>query len=97
MATSIAVGKMVQSFSGAANGMVNLAFRYFQDDYTALVAACDAFSDGTASVTITEDGVSTTYYCGTEIAKAIKKFLNYEVAESQKGEYEQPKTEARRR
>ena len=79
----IALGKMSQSFSGASNGLVNLAFRYFSDDYADFNAACDAYTGG-----------NTSSKCGTELAKIVKKFLNYQVPEYQKDEYTAPKTES---
>ena len=91
----IALGKMSQSFSGASNGMVNLAFRYFSDDYADFNAACDAYTAGSAAPTTTIDGVNYPIYCGTELAKIVKKFLNYQVPEYQKDEYTAPKTEWR--
>ena len=90
----IALGKMSQSFSGASNGVVNLAFRYFSDDYADFNAACDGYTSGATSTSRTVDGVTYSVYCGTELAKIVKKFLNYQVPEYQKDEYTAPKTES---
>eukprot|EP00347_Sterkiella_histriomuscorum_P021663 403333197 len=88
----ISLGKMVQTISGASNGVVNLAFRYFQDDYTDFNAACDAYSPSQTSVIMNPGANQYTVYCGTELAKIFKKFLTYQVPQYQINEYNQPKT-----
>ena len=90
----ISIGKMVQTISGASNGLTNLAFRYFSDDYSDFNAACDAF-DASPSGTVRTDsaGDSYTVYCGTELAQIFKRFLTYQVPQYQINEYSQPKTQ----
>jgi len=77
----ISLGKMVQTISGASNGLTNLAFRYFQDDYTDFNTACDAYNlaGGVTSATVGSGADQYTVYCGRELAAIYKKFLTYQV------------------
>lgn len=65
----ISVGKMVQTISGASNGLTNLAFRYFSDNYDDFNAACNGYdANPSAGVTITSVTPNYVVYCGTELA-----------------------------
>lgn len=77
----IALGKMLQTPSGATNGGVNLAFRYFGDNYDPLNNACDVYDTNPNGVTVTDTASGTTYTatCGGELVKVYKKFLTVQV------------------
>ncbi len=67
------IGKIVSSFSGFANGGVNLAFRTFADDYTDFNAAyANKGVDAAANKLL-----------GKELGKWFKKFLQVAFPDSQ--------------
>ena len=68
----ISIGKKVNSFSGAFDGVINFVFRWFTDDHTGFNTAVTASNSKTVGT-----------YCG----RYIKLFLEAEVSNVKLGNF----------
>ncbi|CDW85456.1 UNKNOWN [Stylonychia lemnae] len=92
----VQIGSFTQKLSGLSSQLVNCGFRALSDDYKDFNAACNNYEGINKSLgTDMTDSSGATYkvYCGTELAKVFKKFINTQTPVYSNNEYKKVQTQ----